>query len=60
MLDEWQRETFASEAEAKGFAYGLTYGDEPQYEVDTIESCAYSPGWTGLGWDVVFRLTEDS
>jgi hypothetical protein len=38
----WQRESFHCEAEAKAFADGLTYGDEPQYEVDAIEECRFS------------------
>lgn len=35
----WQRQSYDTKAEAIAFADGLTYGDEPQWEVDEIVEC---------------------
>jgi hypothetical protein len=51
----WNRETFASEAEANAFIAGLNWGDEPGFTVDGIEPCQSNPG----NFDVIFARTEE-
>jgi hypothetical protein len=52
---EYTRSSFRNEGEARAFADGLTYGDEPQWAVDAIEQCSLVEGQ----WDVVFAYADD-
>lgn len=59
-MDEWNRESFPSEAEARAFASGLTWGDDPEFVVDAVEPCmtddpVLAPS---IRWDVVFIRRE--
>jgi hypothetical protein len=51
----WQRQSYPTEAEARAFAGGLTYGDESPWHVETIEQCRYDEDM----WDVVFAYHDD-
>ena len=53
---EWTIESFSSEAAARAFADGLTYGDDPEWVVDDVHACRYEHGT----WDVVFARTEEA
>lgn len=52
---EWQRVEFDTEAEARAFADGLTYGDEPVWYVDEVSLCAQRDGH----WDVWFCYRDE-
>ena len=52
---EWTVEKFKTKDEATAFVDGLTYGDDPEWIVNTIRCI---DNWTSTSWDVLFARPE--
>jgi len=57
----WERKCFATEAEARAFELGLTYGDAEDWlwYVDGTEDCLHPTEGREREWGVVFARRED-